>query len=316
MMHGKPNRPAAKRMPLLPAGATAQWPPPFGDQRRWLGRVRAVRRALLLVLWTLVSIPVQSVLLLLPGHLNQRFARIYWLVFRRLFGLRLRVIGRPARGVGGGTRAVVFVSNHSSWLDVPLLGSAVFACFVSKDEIADWPLVSTVARLGRTVFVSRSRARTGREREVMRDRLKEGENLILFPEGTTSDGSRVMPFRSAFLSIAEGPDAPLVQPVSVVYDRLAGLPAGRTARPIFAYYGDTSIGAHFWRLAQWRGLGATLLLHPPLDPRHFPDRKALTHKVWLAVAEGAAVLRQNRPAEAPPASPEPKPTTADQSSCA
>ena len=301
-MGGKRFRSAAgKRTPLLPAGVVGAWPPEFGAQWRWPLQLRAVRRGVLLAFWTLLAIPIQALLLVLPGRAYVRFARIYWIVVRHLFGLRLRVIGAPAGGAG---RPVVFVSNHSSWLDIPVLGSTLFACFVSKDEIAGWPLISTVARLGRTVFVSRDRARTRDERDLMQTRLRGGDNLILFPEGTTSDGSRVLPFRSAFLSIALGADPPLVQPVSLVYDRLAGLPTGRAARQLFAYYGDTSIGTHFWRLAQWRGLRATLLVHPVLDPRGFADRKALAQAVWLAVADGAAALRQNRlppPATAMPA---------------
>ena len=87
----------------------------------------------------------------------------------------------------------------------------------------------------------------------MRARLAAGDNLILFPEGTSSDGSRVLPFRSAFFSVVEtatAPGAPLIQPVSVVYDRLGGLPMGRASRPVFAWYGDMELGSHFWRLAQ------------------------------------------------------------------
>ena len=286
---------AGKRTPLLPGGVAGAWPPEFGEQWHWPLQLRAVRRGVLLALWTLIAIPVQGLMLVLPGRLYVRFARIYWTVVRQLFGLRLRVIGAPAAGAPGAGRAVVFVANHSSWLDIPVLGSTLFGCFVSKDEIADWPLISTVARLGRTVFVSRDRARTLEERDAMQTRLRGGDNLFLFPEGTTSDGSRVLPFRSAFLSIAVGPDAPLLQPVSLVYDRLAGLPTGRAARQLFAYYGDTGIGTHFWRLAKWRGLRVTLLLHPVLDPSGFADRKALAQAVWLAVAEGAAALRQNRP---------------------
>jgi 1-acyl-sn-glycerol-3-phosphate acyltransferase len=127
--------------------------------------------------------------------------------------------------------------------------------------------------------------------------LAAGDNLILFPEGTTSDGSRVLPFRSSLMTVAEGEPAPLVQPISVVYDRLAGLPAMRATRPIFAYYGDMSIGPHFWRLAQCRGVRATVLLHAPVDPRDYADRKALTRAIWATVATGAATLRQNRPAQ-------------------
>jgi 1-acyl-sn-glycerol-3-phosphate acyltransferase len=135
----------------------------------------------------------------------------------------------------------------------------------------------------------------------MRTRLARGDNLILFPEGTTSDGSRVLPFRSAFFSIAEQPVTgdgrpPLVQPVSVVYDRLAGLPTGRANRPLFAWYGDMDLGTHFWRLAQQCGLRVTVVLHATLDPRDFPSRKALTAAAWEAVAGGAAALRQNRAA--------------------
>jgi 1-acyl-sn-glycerol-3-phosphate acyltransferase len=192
------------------------------------------------------------------------------------------------------------VSNHSSWLDILVLGGRLEACFIAKEDVAGWPVIGWVARLGRTVYVRRKRTSTARERDEMRVRLTDGDNLILFPEGTTSDGSRVMPFRSAFLSIAEvaaTPDGkpPLVQPVSVVYDRLGYLPAGRNTRALFSWYGDMDIGSHFWRIAQYRGMRATVLLHAPLDPADFPSRKALAQATWNAVAEGAAMLRQNRP---------------------
>jgi len=82
------------------------------------------------------------------------------------------------------------------------------------------------------------------------------------------------------------------------YDRLDGLPTGRASRPVFAWYGDMDLSTHFWRFAQHRGLRATILLHAPVDPARFAGRKALSHAVWQAVADGAARLRQNRPVEA------------------
>ncbi|MGE4045121.1 MAG: lysophospholipid acyltransferase family protein [Acetobacteraceae bacterium] len=263
-------------------------------------RARAFFRGFLIVLWTLPSLLVQGACLLLPGRPKVWFARFYWAVFTRLLGLRVRVIGRLA---GGDGRPVVFVSNHSSWVDIPVVGGVLDGCFVAKGEVAGWPLVGTVARLGRTVFVTRQRVATLREKDVMRRVLDRGDNLILFPEGTSSDGSRVLPFRTSFFAIAEraaGLDAgrlPLIQPVSVVYDRLDGLPLGRATRPVFAWYGDMDIASHFLRLAQHVGLRATVLLHAPLDPARFPDRKTLSQAVWRTVADGAATLRQNRPAE-------------------
>ncbi len=263
-------------------------------------RFRVARRAFAVLVWTLPSMLVQAVCLLLPGRLKVAFPRRYWAVFARVIGIKVRVIGEIASDPAG--RRVVFVSNHSSWIDIPVLGGVLDGCFVSKDDVAGWPVISTIARLGRTVFVSRSRTSTARERDIMRAKLSRGDNLILFPEGTSSDGSRVLPFRTSFFALAEtrageNPvDLPLIQPVSVVYDRLGGLPAGRASRPVFAWYGDMDIASHFWRLTQHIGLRATVLLHAPMDPARFADRKALSLAVWQVVADGAATLRQNRPA--------------------
>ncbi len=300
-----PRRLKAMRLPLLrrPAETVEEgwnaiaWP----NNRHIARKLRAIRRGLLILLWTLLAMPVQALLLLLPGPAKVTFARIYWAWVCRLLGLRVRVIGPRLRKVAKQGRPIVYVCNHSSWVDVPVLGGRLNACFIAKEEVAHWPLIAWVARLGRTVYVRRRRASTGRERDEMRIRLASGDNLFLFPEGTTSDGSRVLPFRSAFFSLAEqvvtsDGKPPLVQPVSVVYDRLAYLPAGRATRPLFAWYGDMDIGSHFWRLAQHRGLRVTVLLHPPLDPATFPTRKALAQATWTAVAAGAAILRQNRPA--------------------
>lgn len=274
-------------------------------------RIRAVRRGLLVLAFTAVAIVIQAVCLVLPGRAKVRFARVYWATLCRLIGLRVRVVGTQARreagGEGGGEggreggRSVVFASNHSSWLDVLVLGGSLEACFVAKAEVGQWPVVRTVARLGRTVFVSRQSRAVGRERDAMRGRLEDGDNLILFPEGTSNDGSRVLPFRSTFFSVVDvvkdgGGSRPMIQPVSVVYDQLGGLPIGRASRAVFAWYGDMELASHFWRLAQQKGLRATILLHAPVDPAHYASRKALSAAVWETVAAGAAALRQNRPA--------------------
>jgi 1-acyl-sn-glycerol-3-phosphate acyltransferase len=304
-MEATPARLTPKRYALL------KDPPSSDDATQWntivwsrghvLRRLRVFRRGLMALAWTLLLIPVQIVLLALPGHAKVALARLYWAGMCRVLGLEVRVIGAPAHRSADG-RPVVFVSNHSSWLDVLVLGGTLDACFIAKEEVAGWPVISWVARLGRTVYVRRRRTSTARERDEMRRRLASGDNLILFPEGTTSDGSRVMSFRSAFLSVALLPATadgkpPIVQPVSVVYDRLAFLPTGRASRPLFAWYGDMDIATHFWRLAQHRGLRASVLLHAPVDPATFPSRKALSEALWATVADGAATLRQNRPAQ-------------------
>jgi 1-acyl-sn-glycerol-3-phosphate acyltransferase len=273
--------------------------------RRVVRQIRAGRRALAVALFTPFAALAQALFLRLPGRAKVNFARFYWAAVSRAVGLSVRVIGAPAGGQG---RPVIFVSNHSSWLDIPAIGGILHACFVSKDEVAGWPIIGTIARLGRTVFVTRNRAGLNRERNDMRDRLSAGDDLILFPEGTSSDGSRVLPFHSSFFAAAFGEAKPLIQPVSIVYDRLDGLPVGHASRGVFAWYGDMNLAPHAWQVAQWRGKRVTILLHTPLDPADFPDRKALSQAAWLVVAEGAAALRQNRPVNRPVNRPGNRPT--------
>ncbi len=281
LMRGSP----LKFQPWIPGAAWADVmePRPLG------GRFRAVRRIATALVWTMIAVPIQLVLIRVSTRAAMTFACKYHSVLCRVIGLKVQVIGRPST-----SPSVLYVSNHSSWLDILVLGSVLQAAFVSKAEVGQWPVAGTIARLGRTIFVSRKRSGTGKEAEEIQQRLVAGDSVILFPEGTSNDGTRVLPFRSSFLSVAT--DAKQVQPVSLVYDRLGGLPACRRDRPYFAWYGDMDLATHFWRIARRSGARATVLLHEPADPAAFPDRKALTAAASQVVADGAAQLRQNRAA--------------------
>jgi 1-acyl-sn-glycerol-3-phosphate acyltransferase len=251
------------------------------------GRFRAVQRIVTALLFTLPCMLIQAVLMWLPGAAKDHFPRFYHRTLCRIIGLKLRVIGTPH-----GQPRTLYVSNHSSWLDILVLGGTLNARFVSKSEVAGWPLIGWIAKLGGTVFVSRSRGRTGGEAQELRGRLEQGQSLILFPEGTTSDGTRVLPFRSTFFSVAGSASA--VQPISVVYDRLGGLPLGRRDRPLFAWYGDMGTGSHAWSLLRRTGTRVTVVLHPAMPSDAIPDRKALAAQMGRTVTETAALLRQNR----------------------
>ncbi|MBS7810478.1 lysophospholipid acyltransferase family protein [Roseococcus pinisoli] len=286
---GKPERRRPQRAkpirfrPRLPGQA---WNDVLGD-RPLGGRLRAARRLLTVLLFTLFCIPIQAVLLQFRGAAKNRFARFYFRTMCRLIGLKLRVVGTPAN-----KPRTLYVSNHTSWLDILVLGATVDARFVSKAEVATWPVIGWVARLGRSVFVSRSRGRTGTEAQELRVRLEEGDSLVLFPEGTTSDGARVLPFRSSFFSVAGA--AAQIQPVTVVYDRLGGLPIGRRDRPLFAWYGDMETASHAWRLLRRTGTRASVVLGESINPEAMPDRKALAARIGHSVTATAAALRQNR----------------------
>jgi 1-acyl-sn-glycerol-3-phosphate acyltransferase len=241
------------------------------------------------LLWTLPAVAVQAVLLLGFCAGKAWFARLYWRGIARILGLRLRVLGAPCR-----QRPCLFVANHCSWVDIAALGAVLPGCFIAKAEIGRWPGIGLIARLGRTVFVSRGRGTLAREQRLLERRLEAGDNIILFPEGTTSDGNRVLPFASAFFTIAFGKAAPWVQAVTIVYDRLENQPVRRPDRPLIAWYGEMELAPHLLALLRRGGLRATILLDEPQPAGRYRNRKTLSAAMERHMSETAAALRQGR----------------------
>jgi len=248
-----------------------------------------ILRVLGLVAWTLACAPIQGLLLPLPGRGAEHLALIYWRGIRRILGVRVTVHGAITAH-----RPILFAANHCSWLDIVVLGSVLPGCFVAKAAIAAWPGINLIAYLGRTVFVSRSRTQVGIERGSLVQALVQGKNIILFPEGTTSDGTRVLKFSSTFLAVAEGPGAPPVQPVSLVYDRLEGVRVRRRDRPVISWYGDMDLLPHAWKVLRFGRLHATLVLHDVVPPA---PRKQMAVALQAILAQQAAILRQHRKEE-------------------
>src|SRR4029078_10184048 len=153
---------------------------------------------------------------------------IYHRVVCTILGIRVRV-----RGTRSDVTPTLFVCNHVSYLDIEVLGGLVPGSFVAKAEVATWPFFSTLAKAQRTIFIERSSGKTSASRDEMMRRLNTGDNLMLFPEGTSSDGTRVLPFRSALFGVAQlrRNDRPIVvHPVAIAYTRLDGIPLGRHLR--------------------------------------------------------------------------------------
>jgi len=246
-------------------------------------------RLVLVLAWTVPSMILQSVFLLLPGRAKERFARVYWRGVAAILGIKLAIHGELAKD-----RPVVFIANHCSWIDIVALGSVLQGCFVAKADIAHWPFFNWIAKLGRTVFVSRQKSGVERERGSLEDRLAAGDNIILFPEGTTSDGTRILRFQSSFLAIAAAPAKPVIQLVTIVYDGLDGLPVRRRDRPLISWYGDMSMTAHYPGITRHRALHATVILDPPIPPGAYKNRKALSAALEARLAANAAALRQGR----------------------
>src|SRR3984957_4886772 len=252
-----------------------------------MARLRAASLVAAFLVLTLSLMPVQWLLLKLGSRAFRPFPNRYHRVFAALFGIHIRKVGQPVTGEG-----VLMVANHTSWADIIIFSAAAPLSFVSKAEVARWPLFGTLARLQRTVFVERTRrSSTGETRDEIRERLLAGDTLLLFPEGTSHDGNRVLPFKSALLGAAEARLASgahvKVQPVSAAFTGLHGMPMGRENRPLFAWYGDMEMVSHLWEALQAGPLDVVVQFHQPLS-LDVMDRKALAASARQTVQTGLA----------------------------
>ncbi|ASM72313.1 MULTISPECIES: lysophospholipid acyltransferase family protein [Roseobacteraceae] len=200
----------------------------------------------------------------------------------RLIGLPLSVTGVPMRGQGA------VVANHSSWLDIFVLNASKRIYFVSKSEVASWPGIGWLARSTGTVFVVRDPKRASEQTQVFQDRLLAGHKLLFFPEGTSTDGLRVLPFKPTLFQAFFAPelrDMLQVQPVTVIYHA----PRGADAR-FYGWWGDMVFGTHLLgTLAARRQGRVEVIYHPPLNVADFTNRKTLAAAAEAAV-RGAHVL--------------------------
>ncbi|WP_298281491.1 1-acyl-sn-glycerol-3-phosphate acyltransferase [Acidocella sp.] len=250
---------------------------------------------MLLALFALIGLPVQALLVRVSRRAPVWFAQIFWRGIAAILGLKIRCLGAPVARA----RPALFIANHSTWLDIVALGAVLPGAFVAKSEINGWPFVGFMARLGRTEFVSRGRATLHEEQKRLGARMAAGDDFILFPEGTTSDGNRVLPFHASFLTLAFGEARPTVQPVAVVYDELDGLPVRRGDRPMISWHGDMPLAPHALALLKRQSLRATLWLGEPIAPGTLPDRKALGRVLEAQIGGAAGALRQSRTPNAP-----------------
>jgi len=242
---------------------------------------------------TFLGMPVQWLLLKLRSPAARTFPHRYHRVVASLFGMHIKVVGTPVTGEG-----VLMVANHTSWADIIIFSAVAPISFVAKSEVANWPFFGTLARLQRTVFVERQRrSTTGETRDAIRDRLLEGDALVLFPEGTSHDGNKVLPFKSALLGAAEAVLANgrhvKVQPVSTAFTGLHGLPMGRENRPLFAWYGDMEMVPHLWEAILAGPLDVVVQFHEPFS-LDVMDRKTLAARAQEIVQSGQAAALAGR----------------------
>lgn len=198
------------------------------------------------------------------------------------FGLNCQLTGRLSTH-----KPCLFVSNHLSYLDIVAIGSTVEVAFAAKAEMASWPFFGTISRLADTLFISRNPRHAKQVREQISGRLKENRNLILFPEGTSWDGSEIKPFKSSPFSViddGELREVLYIQPLSIAY--VPKKDPQETAPSPFAWCKGYPLWKHIWESAGRGGAEVRIVAYEPVALKEFKDRKALTQHCFDVIEQG------------------------------
>ncbi|MET0220021.1 MAG: lysophospholipid acyltransferase family protein [Tardiphaga sp.] len=261
--------------------------------------IRFIAVLLSLLVLTLLLAPLQLIAIAFGLRWQQHIPHLFHRALCALVGVRIREIGTRTA-----SSPLLILSNHASWLDICVIGARAPVVFVAKSEVAKWPVFGWLARLQRTIFIERERRqKTGAAAQEIGDRMLAGDAVVLFAEGTSSDGTRVLPFRSALVgavhhALGESThhDRITVQPMSLAYVGFGGLPVGRAFRENVAWYGDIDLIPHFIGILASGAIDVTVSWGEAVAYDMSADRKTITRDAERAVRRmTSAALRAGPP---------------------
>jgi 1-acyl-sn-glycerol-3-phosphate acyltransferase len=235
----------------------------------------------------LLTLPLQWLAIRCNWPLQRRLPLLFCRIACRLFGIRPRFHGRI-----GGPSPQMIVPNHVSWTDVLVLGCRQAPLrFLAKSEVDGWPILGAVARLTGTIFIERKRPRSiVSANAALCECLAAGEDVVVFAEATTGDGSRLKRFNAPhfaalrdFLAARPQEASIAVSPVGIAYVRRHGVPLGRLGRSEVAWYGDTELLPHLWALVKSGGIDCEVTYGAPIRFDRRSDRKAVARQAEAAV---------------------------------
>ncbi|MCY1664894.1 lysophospholipid acyltransferase family protein [Rhizobium sp. SL86] len=229
----------------------------------------------ILTVVTLVLLPFQLLALRFDWPLRRRLPRWWHRTACYLLGIRIRTHGKLES-----RRPLMLAANHASWKDILVLGAIADVAFIAKAEVAGWPIFGLLAKWQKSVFVVREQKRkAGEQVNEVAERLAAREIIVLFPEGTTSDGNRLLDVKTSLFGAAAAavPASPegvvYVQPVSIAYTGIYGMPMGRYHRPIAAWPGDVELVPHLMGILKAEALEVDVDFGEAVEFRAETNRK-------------------------------------------
>jgi 1-acyl-sn-glycerol-3-phosphate acyltransferase len=247
----------------------------------------AISKIFAFMIWSILLVPLQ--IIILTFHRGKWAYELPYLWERgvcKIFGLRVTTEGAPNKN-----KQTIYMANHISYLDIPVIASVLKASFVAKADVAKWPVFGFLSKMQQTAFIERSRKDISVQRYALQNMLQEGKSLIIFPEGTSSDGQNVLPFKSSLFSIAFNEDnlredlyiQPLTLSLSMTNRQEI---RSQEDRDLYAWHGDMTLSPHLWQFAKSKGATINITFHPAYKAIQYNDRKTLAKKCYEDVLNG------------------------------
>jgi 1-acyl-sn-glycerol-3-phosphate acyltransferase len=240
--------------------------------------MRLLKLAAFLSLWVFFFALVATVhlwisILGLPNRwkIVSRLNRNFTLLVRLILNIKVTVAGDEGQMERGG---YVIIANHVSYVDGIVLGSIFPILFVSKREVRRWPIVGQWNILCGTVFINRQRKEeVGSLVDEMTRKLKQETNILLFPEGTSTNGEKLLPFQTVPLA-APLRSRSIIVPATIAYKNIDDAPVTAANRDLIYWYGDMDFVSHFWKLLALRSVEVLVTIQPNIECFHYEDSSA------------------------------------------
>ena len=234
-------------------------------------------RLIIFLLLTLALLPFQFIIVFFIKNYAYIIPYFYHKICLRIFGIKIKTFGKVSINF-----PILIISNHASYLDIIILGSLFKTSFIAKKEISKWPLLGILAKLQNTIFIDRRVSSLKNQENQIIKHLNEKKNLVIFPEGTSSDGNRVLPFKSSLFNIFEKNlnSKILVQTITIVYKKINGIPMNRIERKNITWHSNMDLIPNIFNVLKKLSIEVEVIFNDEFLPSKEYDRKKLALHCW------------------------------------
>ncbi len=234
-------------------------------------------RLIIFLLLTLALLPFQFIIVFFIKNYTYIIPYFYHKICLRIFGIKIKTFGKVSIN-----SPILLISNHASYLDIIILGSLFKTSFIAKKEISKWPLLGILAKLQNTIFIDRRVSSLKNQENQIIKHLNEKKNLVIFPEGTSSDGNRVLPFKSSLFNIFEKNlnSKILVQTITIVYKKINGIPMNRIERKNITWHSNMDLIPNIFNVLKKLSIEVEVIFNDEFLPSKEYDRKKLALHCW------------------------------------